>query len=89
MRGSRSSERGRGNGRGRGAGYQCYRCHKWGHRSFECPEVHQAGQRGAYVAQPEEAAAPPQEAENAPETREALVLHKVLLKPVKEVIEQT
>eukprot|EP00253_Pinus_taeda_P014540 PITA_14540 len=36
-----------------------------------------------------EAAAPPQEAENAPETGEALVLHKVLLKPVDESIEQT
>lgn len=41
------------------------------------------------MAQPEEAAAPPQEAENAPETGEALVLHKVLLKPVKEITEQT
>eukprot|EP00253_Pinus_taeda_P015560 PITA_15560 len=46
-------------------------------------------ERGAYVAQPEEAAAPPQEAENAPETGEALVLHKVLLKPVDENIEET
>eukprot|EP00253_Pinus_taeda_P034746 PITA_34746 len=81
-RGNRSSQRGRGNGRGRGVGYQCYRCHKWGHRSFDCPEVDPAGQRGAYVAQPEEAAAPPQEAEKALETGEALVLHKVLLKPV-------
>eukprot|EP00253_Pinus_taeda_P010245 PITA_10245 len=75
-RGSRSSQRGRGNGRGRGAGYQCYRCHKWGHRSFECPEADQVGQRGAYVAQPEEAATPSQEAENAPEIGEALVLNK-------------
>eukprot|EP00253_Pinus_taeda_P019292 PITA_19292 len=33
--------------------------------------------------------APPQEAENAPETGEALVLHKVLLKRVDESIEQT
>jgi len=40
------------------------------------------------VAQPEEAMAPPQEAENAPEIGEALVLHKVLLKLVKEVTEQ-
>eukprot|EP00253_Pinus_taeda_P025066 PITA_25066 len=37
----------------------------------------------------EETTALPQEAENAPETREALVLHKVLLKPVKENTEQT
>eukprot|EP00253_Pinus_taeda_P011532 PITA_11532 len=88
-RDGRSFQRGRGNGRGRGTGYQCYRCHKWGHRSFECPETDSTGQRGAYVAQPEEVAAPPQEAENARETGEALVLHKVLLKPVDESIEQT
>eukprot|EP00253_Pinus_taeda_P013558 PITA_13558 len=89
VRGGRSSQRGRGNGRGSGAGYQCYRCHKWGHRSFECPKAEQAGQRGAYMAQLEEATAPPQEAENVPETCEALALHKVLLKLVKEVIDQT
>eukprot|EP00253_Pinus_taeda_P020450 PITA_20450 len=71
MRGGRSLQRGRGNGRGRGTGYQCYRCHKWGHRSFECPETDSAGHRGAYVGQPEEATAPPREAENAPETGEA------------------
>eukprot|EP00253_Pinus_taeda_P020237 PITA_20237 len=88
-RGGRSFQRGRGNGHGRGTGYECYRCHKWGHRSFECPETDSTRQRGAYVAQPEEAAAPPQEAENAPETGEALVLHKVLLKLVDESVEQT
>eukprot|EP00253_Pinus_taeda_P031415 PITA_31415 len=88
-RGGRSFQRGRGNGRGRGTSYQRYRCHKWGHRSFECPETDSTGQRGAYVAQPKEAVAPPQEAENAPETGEALVLHKVLLKPVDESVEQT
>eukprot|EP00253_Pinus_taeda_P022252 PITA_22252 len=38
-RSGRSFQRGRGNGRGRGTGYQCYSCHKWGHRSFECPET--------------------------------------------------
>eukprot|EP00253_Pinus_taeda_P018619 PITA_18619 len=70
-RGGRSFQRGRGNGRGRGTGYQCYRCHKWGQRSFECPETDSAGQRGAYVAQLEETAAPPQEAENATEMGEA------------------
>eukprot|EP00253_Pinus_taeda_P023872 PITA_23872 len=88
-RGGRSFQCGRGTGRGRGTRYQCYRCHKWGHRSFECPETDSIGQRGAYMAQPEEAAAPPQEAENAPETGEALVLHKVLVKPVDDSIEQT
>eukprot|EP00253_Pinus_taeda_P029483 PITA_29483 len=88
-RGGISFQHRRGNGRGRGTGYQCYRCHKWGHRSFECPETDSAGQRAAYVVQPEETAAPPQEAENAPETGEALVLHKVLLKPVDDSVEQT
>lgn len=88
-RGGRPYQRGRGNGRGRGAAYQCYKCHKWGHRSFECLEGEQAGQRGAYVAQTKEAEAMPQEVENAPETGEALVLNKVLLKPAKETTEQT
>eukprot|EP00253_Pinus_taeda_P014423 PITA_14423 len=66
----------------------CYRCHKWGHRYFECPEAEQAGQRGTFVAQPKEDEAPPQEAENVAETGEALVLNKVLLKPAKETAEQ-
>lgn len=88
MRGGRPYQRGRGNGQVRGASYQCYRCHKWGHRSFECPEVEQARQRGAYVTQPEEAEVPPQEAENVLEIGEALVLNKVLLKPSKEIAEQ-
>ncbi len=56
---------------------------------FECPEAEKAGQQGAYMAQQEEATAPPQEAKNVPEIGEALVLHKVLLKPVKEVTDQT
>lgn len=42
-----------------------------------------------YVAQREEAEAPRQEAENVPETGEALVLNKVLLKPAKETAEKT
>ena len=33
----------------------------------------------------EEAEAPPQEVENVPETGEAFVLNKVLLKPTKEI----
>eukprot|EP00253_Pinus_taeda_P035603 PITA_35603 len=45
------------------------------------------GGRGAYVAQPEDAETTPQEVENAPETGEALVLNKVLLKPAKEAAE--
>eukprot|EP00253_Pinus_taeda_P002743 PITA_02743 len=88
-RGGRSYQRGRGNGRGRGTSVQCYRCHKWGHRSFECREVEQAGQRGTLMAQPEEAEAQPREVEDMAETGEALILNKVLLKPVKEVAEPT
>eukprot|EP00253_Pinus_taeda_P025305 PITA_25305 len=48
-----------------------------------------AGQRGAYVAQPKAAKAPPQEVEDALETDEALVLNKVLLKLAKEVTDTT
>eukprot|EP00253_Pinus_taeda_P011166 PITA_11166 len=46
-----------------------------------------AGGRGTYVAQPEDVEETLQEAENTPETGEALVLNKVLLKPAKEVTE--
>eukprot|EP00253_Pinus_taeda_P025668 PITA_25668 len=59
------------------------------YQSFECPEAEQAGQRGTFVAQPEEAEALPQEVENVVETGEALVLNKVLLNPAKETAEQT
>eukprot|EP00253_Pinus_taeda_P004110 PITA_04110 len=82
----RPTQRGRGFGRGRGT-VQCYRCHKLGHKSYDCPEGEPAGGRGAYVAQPEDAGETPQEEENTPETGEALVLNKVLLKPAKEVAE--
>eukprot|EP00253_Pinus_taeda_P004493 PITA_04493 len=58
-RGGRPYQRGRGNGRGRGTNVQCYMCHKWGHRSFECSEAEHTGQRGAFVVQPEEAEAQP------------------------------
>jgi len=78
-RGGRPYQRGRGNGRGRGATYQCYKCHKRGHKSFEFPEEEQVGQRGTYVAQIEEAKEPPQEVENALKIGEALVLNKVFL----------
>eukprot|EP00253_Pinus_taeda_P018878 PITA_18878 len=87
-RGGQPYQQGRGNGRGRGANVQCYRCHKWGHRSFECPEVEHTGRRGAFVAQPEEAEAQPREVENVAEIGEALILNKVLLKPAKEMTEQ-
>eukprot|EP00253_Pinus_taeda_P011069 PITA_11069 len=88
-RGGRSYQRGRGNGRGRGTSFQCYRCQKWGHRSFECPEVEKTGQRGMYMVQPDEAEAQPREVEDVAEMGEALLLNKVLLKPTKEVSEPT
>eukprot|EP00253_Pinus_taeda_P029788 PITA_29788 len=88
-RGGRSYQRGRGNDRGRGTSVQCYRCHKWGHRSFECPEVEQTGQRGTFMIQPEEAEAQPREVEDMVEMGEALILNKVLLKPTKEVAKPT
>eukprot|EP00253_Pinus_taeda_P032594 PITA_32594 len=88
-RGGRSYQRGRGNGHGRGTNGQCYRCLKWGHRSFECSKAEHAGQRGAFVAQPKEAEAQPREIENVGETGEALILNKVLLKPAKEMAEKT
>eukprot|EP00253_Pinus_taeda_P033805 PITA_33805 len=56
-------------------------------KSYDYPEGEPAGGRGTYVAQPEDAEEKPQEVENTPETSEALVLNKVLLKPAKEVAE--
>eukprot|EP00253_Pinus_taeda_P013177 PITA_13177 len=88
-RGGRPYQRGRGSGCGRGTNVQCYRCHKWGHRSFKCPEAEHVGQRGAFVAQPEESEAQPREIENVAETGEAVILNMVLLKPSKEKAEQT
>eukprot|EP00253_Pinus_taeda_P002212 PITA_02212 len=94
-----NAQRGRGSARGRG---QSYGRGRTANNSEEARSSRtsgttekgdrvrdSAGQRGVYVAQPEETAAPPQEAENAPEMGEALVLHKVLLKPVDESVEQT
>eukprot|EP00253_Pinus_taeda_P027019 PITA_27019 len=88
-RGGRSYQRGRGNGCGRGTSSQCYRCQKWGHLSFECPEVEQTGQRGTFMIQPEEVEGQPRQVEDMAETGEVLILNKVLLKPTKEVAEPT
>eukprot|EP00253_Pinus_taeda_P033522 PITA_33522 len=88
-RGGRPYKHGRGTGRGRGAAIQCYRCHKWGHKPYECRKGEQARVRGAYVAQTEEAEAPPQEVENVQEKGEALFFNKVLPKPAKEIADQT
>lgn len=53
-RGGRPYQGGRGKGRGRETVFRCYKCNKLGHRSFECPEKENIGQRGAYVAQNEQ-----------------------------------
>ena len=71
---------GRGRSGGRGATYRCYRCNKFGHRSFECPNNGEARHRGEHVAQGEEEKINPQIMENVIETGEALVIRKVLLK---------
>eukprot|EP00253_Pinus_taeda_P002837 PITA_02837 len=52
-------------------------------------EGEHVGQRRVYVAQLEEAEAPPQEVENVPETGEALILNTMLLKLAKETVDQT
>eukprot|EP00253_Pinus_taeda_P030575 PITA_30575 len=96
-----NSRRGRGSTRGRGQSYgkgrtasnnkeaNSSRTSGTTEKGDGTRETDSTGQRGAYVAQPEEAAAPPQEAENAPETGEALVLHKALLKLVDDNVEHT
>eukprot|EP00253_Pinus_taeda_P008228 PITA_08228 len=96
-----NNRRGRGSGRGRG---QSYGRGKSAANSEEGSSsktsgtadkgditrgVEQAGQRGTYVVQPEEAEAQPREVEDVAETGEALLLNKVLLKPTKEVSEST
>lgn len=86
-RGGRPYQRGRGRGRGRETIYRCYKCNKLGHRSFECPENDNMGQRGAYIAQTEVVEAQVPEVENVPEIGEVLIMHKVLLKPTKETAE--
>ena len=86
-RGGRPYQRGRGRGRGKDIVYRCYRCNKLGHQSFECPENDNTGQRGAYIAQTKAIDAQVPEVENVPETREMLMMHKVQLKPTKEIVE--
>ena len=52
--GIRPYQGGIGRGRGRETVFRCYKCNQLGHRSFECPEKENIGQRGAYVAQNEQ-----------------------------------
>ena len=59
----------------------------WDIRSFECPNNEEARHRGAHIAQSEEEDINLQIMENVPETGEALVMRKVLLKPIKEADE--
>lgn len=60
-----------------------------GHRSFECLENENIGQRGAYIAKPEVVEEQVPKVENVPKTREVLMMHKILLKPTKETVEPT
>lgn len=86
FRGGRTSQRGRGRGRGREHAYRCYKCNKLGHRSFESPENEKIGQRSAHIAQEEKGEVQPPVDENVAETRESLMMNKILLKPEKEEI---
>eukprot|EP00253_Pinus_taeda_P007800 PITA_07800 len=78
--------RGRGASRGKG---QSYGRGRTANSNEEGSSSKASGSTDRGDSAREEATTPPQEAENAPEIGEALVLHKVLLKPVKEVTEQT
>eukprot|EP00253_Pinus_taeda_P009239 PITA_09239 len=94
-----NARRGWGSGRGRGQSYGRGRISSNSEEGSSSKALgttekgessrEQAVQRGTLVAQPEEAKAPPQEAENVPKTGEASVSNKVLLKPSKETAEQT
>eukprot|EP00253_Pinus_taeda_P024702 PITA_24702 len=86
-RGGRPYQIGSGRGRGRETAYQCYRCNKFGHQSFECIENDNTGQQGAYIAQTEVVEAQVPEVENVPEARDVLMMHKVLLKLAKDTVE--
>eukprot|EP00253_Pinus_taeda_P003298 PITA_03298 len=87
-----NARRGHGSGRGRVQSFGRGKTAKSNEETSNSKTVgpnDKEGQRGAYVAQPEEAEAPPQEVENILETGEALVLNKVLLKPAKELADKT
>ena len=58
-----------------------------GHRSFECLENENTGQRGAYIDQTEIVEEQAPKVENVLETGEVLTMHKVLLNPTKETVE--
>ena len=84
-RGRGGWSRGQG-GRGRGKEFQCFKCNKVGHKSYDCPENGGTNQRNVvvYPVQGEEHHIP--EAENIPELGELLLMNKVLLKLEKEAI---
>ena len=60
-----------------------------GHRSFECLEKDDIGQRGAYIAQGVQQQKKVLVAENMLQIGEVLMLNKVLLNPEKKVVEPT
>lgn len=85
--GRNTSRNGRGRSGGRGATQHCYECNKMGHKSFECPDNEETRHRGTHIAQGEEGDITHQIVDEVPETGEALIMRKVLLKPVKEIDE--
>eukprot|EP00253_Pinus_taeda_P032679 PITA_32679 len=97
----RNNRRGRGSGRGQGQSYvrgksaanseegSSSKTSGTADKGDSTRGDEQAGQRGTYIVQPEEAEAQPREVEDVAETGEALLLNKVLLKPTKEVSEPT
>ena len=58
-----------------------------GHRSFECPEKENIGHKSTYVAKPEKEKEKTHVAENMSETRECLMMNKIILKPKEEAVE--
>jgi hypothetical protein len=66
--------------RGRGSSIRCFRCNKFGHRSYECPENASTSRGSANVVQAEEESVESSVHENVPEVGESLMMKRILLK---------
>ena len=82
-----TSRNGRGRSGGRGATYRFYKCNRLGYRSFECSDNEEARHLGAHIVQGKEEDINLHIVDEVLETREYLVMRKVLLKLVKEADE--